>query len=243
MNRPGRDMFRAIMLALFAATVSHAQEPQKSDETHELTQARSETWPNRDKVWPEHWYKDWEWWAGEAVLVGERFGDTYTTVNRCKGCLETNPLLGKNPTSARVITLSMVGAGVLTTMHIVSWKACPDVNRRSRVWRFACNAWVPGISSALSIPTILHNNHLNNRATQSSISPASVGGRQSAAPQQGSLIRTNVPRTNQVLISPKAYEGCLSRLTSCYSPTVGDSPKVDLSNVQLVRNNASQPQN
>ena len=233
MNRPSRYMFRAIMLALFAATVSHAQEPQKAHETHELTQERSETWPNRDKVWPKHWYKDWEWWAGEAVLAGERLGDTYTTVNRCKGCLESNPVVGKNPTNARVITLSMVGVGVLTSLHALSWKACPDVNRRSRVWRFACNAWVPGISSGLSIPTILHNNHLNNSAaTRSSTSPTVMSNQVSGGALSVGFIPGDPRRTNQAFLPPRSFGEC--RLPLCTSLRFAGDSKVDLSRVELV---------
>jgi hypothetical protein len=233
MYAPGRCMSRVIVLALCTVSVSHAQESQKAAEKQEFTPARTENWPERSNVWPTHWYEDWEWWAGEAVLAGEEFGDSYTTANRCKGCQETNPLLGHNPSNSQIIALSLVSMGISTTLHIVSWKVCPDVNRRARSWRFACNAFIPGISSAIKIPVILHNSHLDNSAARpSSTSSTVMPNRVSGGALSGGYIPETLRRANRTPFPPRSFGEC--RLPFCTSSRFAGDPKVDLSKVELV---------
>lgn len=235
MRKHGRSLYRVIVMALTLVAVTRAQEPQKTGPKQELSPARSEKWPDRDKVWPKHWYKDWEWWVGETILLSEQFGDSYTTANRCNGCQETNFLLGKNPSDSRMIAFSIVSAGFFTTLHVVSWKFCPDPNRRSRGWRLACNATQPAISSALRIHTILHNNNLNNMTTSPTSSALMRTQMIGRGPSEG-MGQPDLPQENQGVPVPRAFGGCAFALPLCAPSGFAEAPKVDLSKVQLIIN-------
>jgi hypothetical protein len=81
----------------------------------------------------KHWYTDWRWWTGEGIMIGAIVADSYTTANRCKGCRETNGLLGYQPSNAEIIGYSSLDAGIQTGLHVYSWylgKADP-----SSFWR------------------------------------------------------------------------------------------------------------
>lgn len=113
---------------------------------------------------PRRWYKDWKWWAGEALIAGIRAADahsTLTTPSRCPGCIETNLFLGKHPSTGAVVAISSAGFSLESALHILSWKYCPDEN--SRWWRAASYALVPGVDSAWSIPGIVHNYGLSSQ--------------------------------------------------------------------------------
>jgi hypothetical protein len=107
---------------------------------------------------PRRWFKDWKWWAGEAFIAGIRAADAHSSVtarSRCPTCNETNIILGNHPSTGALAGMASVGFGVETTLHILSWKYCPNEN--SRWWRTASYTLVPGIDAAGSIRGIVHN--------------------------------------------------------------------------------------
>lgn len=238
MRKHWRFLCRVIVMTLTLAVTTGAQEPPKTEPQEELSPARSKKWPDRDNVWPKHWYTDWEWWAGETILLSEQFGDSYTTANRCNRCQETNFLLGNNPSDSKIVAFSMVAAGLFTTLHIVSWKFCPDPNRRSRGWRFACNATQPAISSAFRIHTILHNNNLNNM-TASPASSALLRTQMTGGAPSGGVVQRGFPQEIPGVPVLRAFGGCASALRLCAPSGLAEAPKVDLSKVQLVMKSAN----
>src|SRR4051812_34705236 len=226
----------AIALLLMAAHVTHGQETEQSRNTdfgrqkleaQKISAFRSKNWTDRTKVWPKHWYKDWQWWVGIAVIGGLEVADSYSTIaglERCPQCQETNPLIGPHPTKGKIIAYTSVGFGVKSVLHVLSWKACPDVNRRSQAWHISCNALVPGIGAGLVIPHVLHNFSLIPRTTATSLS-ASIS-------QKTELSR--IPGNELVL--PKRFSGCGQSLTLCIpSPGLDASAKIDLRGVRLRR--------
>jgi hypothetical protein len=121
---------------------------------------------------PRRWYKDWKWWVGEALIAGIRAADAHSTVtthSRCPGCIETNFFLGKRPSTGAVVAISGAGFSLESALHILSWKYCPD--ERSRWWRAASYALVPGVDAAGSIPGIVHNYGLYSQPNAAPSSP------------------------------------------------------------------------
>src|SRR5215467_3764246 len=177
----------AATLAVFAVIGPSAGLAQTASPAEDRTTAQEETatqslrprqkpWPDRTKVWPRHWYKDWVWWVGEGVIAGLQAADAHSTIaarSSCPTCSESNLFLGKHPSNGAIIGVSGLGFGVATGLHVLGWKACPDLNRRSHAWRIACNATVPAIGAGIKIPGIIHNYNLASPSTPTS--PNGVG--------------------------------------------------------------------
>src|SRR5216683_6871296 len=103
-------------------------------------------WNGKEK----HWYKDLLWWIGEGVIVTAFVLDAHSTVlvrERCPGCRESNPLLGPHPTTRAIVVDSSLLFALETGLHIGSWEACPDPNWDDKLWRTACYALVPGLTT------------------------------------------------------------------------------------------------
>lgn len=135
-----------------------------------------------------HWYRDWKWWVGEAIIAGFSFADAHSTARglpQCPGCFETNPLLGKHPGTARIVAFSTAGFGVESALHILSWKYCPyeESSKRSLI----CYALVPGEKTALTIPTIIHNYSLGSKPLPSSSLTSAQQTRPEAFPNISAL--------------------------------------------------------
>jgi hypothetical protein len=102
-------------------------------------------------------YRSKLWWTGEAVIIGANWADAQTTVtglNRCAGCVETNPLLGKRPSSGRVVALAIVGTGAETTFHALGhWVLESD----NKFWRTLSDTAIPALNAAVHVPWTIHN--------------------------------------------------------------------------------------
>ena len=128
---------------------------------------------------PKHWFKDWKWWVGEALIAGIRAADAHSSVTaqaNCPACNETNFFLGKHPSTGALAGFAAAGLGIETTFHILSWKNCPDEN--SRWWRVASYALIPSVDAAVSIPGIVHNYGLSSPQKSSSPPSMVLGGPQ-----------------------------------------------------------------
>ena len=164
---------------------------------------------------PKHWYKDWKWWVGEAFIAGIRAADIHSSLtarSRCPVCNETNFFLGNHPSDAALVGVGSAGFGIQTTLHILSWKYCPDEN--SRWWRAASYALVPGADAA-SIPGIVHNYNLTSQ-TKPATKPA------------GSLMTLGRSQSNFLLAAPlNNARGFFERSANCglCAPTQVELPQ------------------
>jgi hypothetical protein len=125
---------------------------------------------------PKRWFKDWKWWVGEAFIAGIMAADAHSSVTaraNCPACNETNFFLGKHPSTGALAGMAGAGFGIQTTLHILSWKYCPD--EHSRWWRAASYSLVPGVAAA-SIPGIVHNYGLSSQTKTASPSSMTFGG-------------------------------------------------------------------
>ena len=187
---------------------------------------------------PKHWFKDWKWWVGEAFIAGIRAADAHSSVTaqaNCPACYETNFFLGKHPSTGALAGMAGAGFGILTTLHILSWKYCPD--ERSRWWRAASYSLVPGVS-ATAIPGIVHNYSLASQSRPVSLtSPSSATFGRAQRPwagQAGAEAWVAVPRAEKPAPVPKPLPGCGHTLTLCLAPSLplAPTPRVDLGMVQ-----------
>ena len=145
--QPGCPMRNVIVIAalLFFAGAGQAQ----TCSTHSRQLARPWTWMESNmcdedyQAWlkahpAKRWYKSKQWWAGEALMVGAIAGDARTTSHRCAGCVESNPILGGNPSAKAVYGLAAVNLTVQTTLHW--WSYNLGKNDPSAAWR-AVSLW------------------------------------------------------------------------------------------------------
>jgi len=186
---------------------------------------------------PRHWYTDWKWWVGEAAIAGIRFADAHSTAlarSRCAGCIETNPIIGKHPGNGDIIALSSVGFGIETALHIASSVHCPDVNWDSRPWRIACDALMPGIDAAISVPDIVHNYSLASQSKSVSLTSSSTVMFGQAQFRRAARARGQAwvvaPRREKPLLPPKWFPGCGHNLKLCLAPSlpIAATSKVNL---------------
>jgi len=70
---------------------------------------------------PKHWYKDWKWWAGEAVIAAAIAADAHSTASRPPGYIESNWAFGRNPSNRRVAGISLGYFGIQTALHAGAW--------------------------------------------------------------------------------------------------------------------------
>jgi len=91
----------------------------------------------------DRWYKDKTWWAGETlgVLLPLALDADSTIRNQSQGCIESNPLLGSHPSNAKIIGVTVVGAGIQTTLYWLSYRL--SHNDPSRTWRIIGQLGVP----------------------------------------------------------------------------------------------------
>jgi hypothetical protein len=232
MRKPTRRCAAAAILLLVASNRTQAQ---KTEVDPSATPVRSQVWPDRTKIWPKHFYKDRLWWIGEAVIAGLLAADAYSTSvgrSRCPTCVESNILLGPHPTNGQITGATIAFLGVQSGLHAFSWIACPDVNRRSRGWRVACNALVPGIGLAILPRHIIKNFELRSPA-----GPVPASSSLMIRPEfmstmpSHSLWRVIPPGSDRILLLPKQFGRCGSSLTLCTS--FQTESKVDLRSVHF----------
>jgi hypothetical protein len=105
---------------------------------------------------PKHWYKDWKWWAGEAVIAGAFVADSYSTSlaqSRRVG-IETNPFLGPHPNNGAIARLSLTGFAIETTLHAYMWHLS---NEDTKGWRAFGYTAVPGAGAVILGRSAAHN--------------------------------------------------------------------------------------
>jgi hypothetical protein len=112
---------------------------------------------------PRHWYKDWKWWMGEAVIAGAFVADGYSTSlaqSRHAG-VETNPFLGPHPSNRGIVGLSLAGFSVETAMHAACWHYSHDENKG---WRIFGYTTTPTAAAAVIGRSAAHNFSLADKA-------------------------------------------------------------------------------
>src|SRR5260370_9502409 len=114
-NLLGSILFLAARMSLAQQSAQETRENQPGTEQAQVTEqgyrdnvapVRTRNWPDRSKIWPKHWYKDWMWWVGETALASLQAADAYSTavgLSRCSGCVERSFLLGPHPSNGRIV--------------------------------------------------------------------------------------------------------------------------------------------
>jgi hypothetical protein len=185
-----------------------------------------------------HWYRDWLWWAGEAVIAAIEATDAHSTIlarEACPGCIETNRIIGPHPSHGDVIVLSTVGFGIESLLHFGSWETCPDPNHEFRSWRIACDMLVPGIGIAVRGNSIAHNYHLasqfNSASPSTAIQRVQFSGM--SGTRAGSLNWTFSRGNELPLFLKKQFSGCGQISMLCPSLQRTTEPKRDLRSVHF----------
>jgi hypothetical protein len=72
---------------------------------------------------PRHWYKDWKWWVGEAVIAGAFVADAHSTslAQSQHIGIESSPFLGSHPDNKSIVGLSLTGFAIETGIHAGCW--------------------------------------------------------------------------------------------------------------------------
>jgi hypothetical protein len=106
------------------------------------------------------WYKQKKFWAGTAVICACMAADAYTTVNRRRGLVESNGLLGPNPDTGSVVAVSAAGFAVEFTLHALSYHVVS--HDPSRVWRDIGHWWSPVAATAIPCRSAIQNIRLSS---------------------------------------------------------------------------------
>lgn len=69
----------------------------------------------------KHWFTDPKWWVGEAVICAALAADAHSTVSRPAYLQESNPFLGSNPSTQKVVGISLLQFGIQTSLHAAAW--------------------------------------------------------------------------------------------------------------------------
>ena len=102
------------IVVLFLSSSAMAQEAPKPA-------AKTKSFIIGDGAPRKHWFSDPKWWIGEGVIAASIFADGYTTSQRPAGITESNPFLGKNPSTQKVAGISLLNFGIQTTLHAGAW--------------------------------------------------------------------------------------------------------------------------
>jgi hypothetical protein len=112
---------------------------------------------------PKHWYKDWKWWAGEAVIAGAFVADSYSTslAQSHHVGIETNPLLGPRPNNGAIAGMSLTGFAIETSLHAYLWHSCID---DTKAWRVTAYTALPTAGVLIIGRSAAHNFTLANNS-------------------------------------------------------------------------------
>jgi len=119
------------------------------------------------RVGPKHFYSDWKWWAGEAVIAAAIAADVRSSIlvlDRCPQCTEQNPLLGKRPSHKKLIGVGLAAIGIESGLHIANWHLGHD--DPNRFWRGMAYWSVPVIVGSMEGYYAHHNYGLLNQSPQ-----------------------------------------------------------------------------
>ena len=92
---------------------------------------------------PRHWYKDWRWWAGEAVIGAAIAADAHSTSRGIgQGLRESNTwVFGSKPSNGRIAGISLGYFAFQSTLHAVAWHV--ERNETNKFWNVAKYTGVP----------------------------------------------------------------------------------------------------
>ena len=107
---------------------------------------------------PRHWYSDPKFWMGEAVIAGALIADGATTVNGLhRGMMETNPILGAHPSTARVAGYDVTLFAGYTAANAAEHHL---TRNESKPWRVAGYVAIPAIAASAHGYAAIHNSEL-----------------------------------------------------------------------------------
>jgi hypothetical protein len=160
----GNKLF-LLFLAMLIPIAAFAQDPPANchnrDFAHPLSSnvcdADYHDWLKDQHFTP--FYKDKQWWAGEAVIMTSVSLDTASTsFARNNGNIEKNPLLGPHPSDAKLAAFSIAGVATYTVLNIAARHfGQKDPNK---YWRFAGRWSIPLITAGIHVPLAIHNYNL-----------------------------------------------------------------------------------
>ena len=244
-NLLGSILFLAARMSLAQQSAQETRENQPDTEQAQVTEqgyrdnvapVRTRNWPDRSKIWPKHWYKDWMWWVGETALASLQAADAYSTavgLSRCSGCVERSFLLGPHPSNGRIVGGSILIFGFRSALHVASWKFCDDPNRRSRSWRFTCDSAIPAIYAPFAAHAVVHNFGLKSPATSASTTASTKKAQFVGSGPSESISPVVSTGTARTLLLPKPFPGCGHSLALCTSFQPTAAPNIDLRSVHF----------
>jgi hypothetical protein len=112
---------------------------------------------------PKHWYKDWKWWVGEAVIAGAFVADAHSTSlaqSRHVG-IEGNPFLGPHPDNKAIVGLSLTGFAIETGLYAGCWHFSHD---DTKPWRILGYTGIPVGGVVILGRSAKHNYELLDKA-------------------------------------------------------------------------------
>jgi hypothetical protein len=105
---------------------------------------------------PKHFYKDWKWWTGEAMILTAVTLDAQSTCHGFShGYVETNFLARGSISCGHAISALAIGGGIYTTLHLLNRKYIAD--GESKTWDFLGYTEVPAIAGAFHLHAAAHN--------------------------------------------------------------------------------------
>jgi hypothetical protein len=112
---------------------------------------------------PKHWYKDWKWWIGEAVIAGAFVADAHSTALAQSHHIgiESSPFLGPHPDNKSIVGLSLTGFAIETGIHAGCWHFSHE---DTKPWRVLGYTGIPLEGALILGRSAKHNYELVNNS-------------------------------------------------------------------------------
>jgi hypothetical protein len=110
---------------------------------------------------PKHWYTDWKWWAGEAVIGAAIAADAHSTSRGIGlGLTERNTwAFGPRPSNGRIAGVSLGYFAIQTTLHAAAWHV--ERNETNKYWNTAKYVGVPAAVAIINGHNAVRNYQLS----------------------------------------------------------------------------------
>lgn len=118
---------------------------------------------------PKHFWRDWKWWAGEAVIATSLALDAHSSCRGISmGYYEGNRLLYGSRSCAAVSGAAAGGFAFYTTLHALAWHCesnigwkCYGLNQDDgkyrKAWQTFAYTGIPATAVAFNLRAAIHN--------------------------------------------------------------------------------------
>jgi hypothetical protein len=105
---------------------------------------------------PRHWYTDWKWYAGEAVIVGAVVADGRSTcLGFSRGLVENNPLARGSQSCGASVGALTVGAVAYTGLH--AWYHTLPSDSTPKFWKAVNVVAIPIVVCSFHCTAAINN--------------------------------------------------------------------------------------